>query len=163
MPRSSSDMVSSTGIPSLSVFLNLFTTHGNFELLGLLSSNINRSEGLNLYEIAGRCKMAGNQCLKRLTELQEIGLVFKAENKYYSSKLGGQIFEQLVALRDTIDIRSKLRAVDTMQPNNFLNSDDVSDLVQAFISNNNIKYNVTDMIQSPVFSNTRKVHALKLK
>lgn len=162
MPRSSSNMVSSAGIPSLSVFLNLFTIHGNFELLGLLSSNIDRSEGLNLYEIAGRCKMTRNQCLKRLTELQEIGLVFKAENRYYSGKLGGQIFEQLVALRDTIDIRSKLRAVDAIQPNKFLNSDEVSDLVQAFISNNNIKYNVTDIIYSPVLSKTRKADALKL-
>ena len=67
-PTSSSDLVSSAGIPSVSVFLNLFTIDGNFELLGLLSSNIDRREGLNLYEIAGICKMTRNKCLKRLTE-----------------------------------------------------------------------------------------------
>ena len=163
MSESSSDMVSSVGIPSLSVLLNLFTIHGNFQLLGLLSSNINRSKGLNLYEIAGRCKMTRNECLKRLTELQEIGLVFKAYNEYYSSKLGGQIFHQLVSLRDTIDIHSKLKAVDVIQSNDSLNKDEVSELVQALISNNDIKYNVMNIIQSPLLSRTRKADFLKLK
>lgn len=155
-PISSSDLVSSAGIPSVSVFLNLFTIDGNFELLGLLSSNIDRREGLNLYEIAGICKMTRNKCLKRLTELQEIGLVFKAESRYYSSKLGAQIFDQIMALRDTIYIHSKLKALDLIQSNYSLNDDEVSDLVQALITNNRIKSDVTKIIQSPVLCKTRK-------
>jgi acetaldehyde dehydrogenase (acetylating) len=159
----SSDLVSRTGIPSVSVFLNLFTIDGNFELLGLLSSNIDKSEGLKLYEIAGICNMTRNKCLKRLTELQDIGLVFKAESTYYSSKLGAQIFDQIIALRDAIYIHSKLKAVDAIQSSNSLNNDEVSDLVQALITNNRIKSDVTNIIQSPVLSKTRKAHFSKLK
>ena len=163
MSSSSSDMVSNVGIPSLSVLLNLFTIHGNFELLGLLSSNINRSKGLNLYEIAGRCKMTRSKCLKRLTDLQEIGLVFKADNAYYSSKLGGQIYHQLISLRDAINIQSELKAVDVIQSNDSLNKNEVSELVQALTSNNDINYNVMNIIQSPLLSKTRKADILKLK
>ena len=162
-PTSSSNLVSSAGIPSVSVFLNLFTIDGNFELLGLLSSNIDRREGLNLYEIADMSKMTRNKCLKRLTELQDIGLVFKVESRYYSSKLGAQIFDQIIALRDTIYIHSKLKAVDVIQSNNSLNGDEVSELVQALITNNRIKSDLTNIIHSPVLSKTRKADFSKLK
>lgn len=162
-PTSSSNLVSSAGIPSVSMFLNLFTVDGNFELLGLLSSNIDKMEGLNLHEIAGMCKMTRNKCIKRLTELQDIGLVFKAESRYYSSKLGAQIFDQIIALRDTIYIHSRLKAVDTIQSNNSLNDDGVSDLVQTLITNNRIKSDVTNIIQSPVLSKTRKADFSKHK
>jgi hypothetical protein len=162
-PKSSSGLVSSAGIPSVSVFLNLFTVDGNFELLGLLSSNMDKREGLNLYEIAGKCKMTRNKCIKRLTEFQDFGLVFKAESRYYSSKLGAQIFDQIIALRDTIYIHSKLKAVDSIQSNNSLNDDEVSDLVRTLITNNRIKSDVTNIIQSPVLSKTRKADFSKLK
>lgn len=151
-PASSSNLVSDIGIPSASVFLNLFTVRGNFELLGLLSQSNNKSNGLNLYEISKRSKLTRNKCLKRLTELQEIGLVFKAENQYYSSKFGSQIFAQLTILRDTIEIHSKLKAIDVIQLENSLNATEVSDLVQALTSNSKVMYKAANTIQSPVMS-----------
>lgn len=157
MSASSSKMVSSPGIPSLSTMLNLFTTYGNFDLLEILSSNIHRSSGLNLSEIIGRSKMSRNKCLNRLTQLQEIGLVFKIENRYYASNLGEQIFDQLMALRDTVDIHSKLRAVDVIQSNDTLNKAEVLKLVQSLIANADIKYKVMNILQIPVLSEVRKV------
>ena len=149
---SSSDLVSDIGIPSASVFLNLFTVRGNFELLGLLTQNNNASKGLNLYEISETSKMTRKKCLKRLAELQEIGLVFKAENRYYSSKFGSHIFAQLTILRDTIEIHSKLKATNDIPLENSLTETEVSDLVQALTSNNKVRYKATSTIQSPVMS-----------
>lgn len=157
MSASSSKMVSGPGIPSLSMMLNLFTTCGNFDLLEILSSNIYRRLGLNLSEIIGRSKMSRNKCLKRLTQLQETGLVFKMENRYYASNLGEQIFDQLMALRDTVDIHSKLKAVDVIQSNDTLNKDEVLKLVQSLIANTGIKYKVMNILQIPVLSEVRKV------
>jgi hypothetical protein len=157
MSTRSSKTVSDPGIPSLSMMLNLFTTYGNFDLLEILSSKINKRTGLSLYEIIGRSKMSRTKCLKRLTELQEIGLVFKMENQYYASNLGGQIFDQLVALRDTVDVHSKLKAVDVMQSNDTLIKEEVSKLVQSLIASNDIKYKVMNILQIPVLSQVRKV------
>jgi hypothetical protein len=155
-PTSSPDLVSNTGIPSASVFLNLFTIRGNYELLELLSSKDTTGEGLNLHVIAGRCRMTRNKCLKRLTELQEIGVVFKVENRYYSSSLGSQIFTQLKILRDTIQIHSNLKAVDAIQSDNPLNDKGMSVLSQALISNNIERYYEANTVQSPVLSKSRK-------
>ncbi|HEY7109763.1 MAG TPA: hypothetical protein VH415_10065 [Nitrososphaeraceae archaeon] len=160
---SSSDLVSDIGIPSASVFLNLFTVRGNFELLGLLSQSNNACEGLNLYEISETSKMTRKKCLKRLAELQEIGLVFKAENRYYSSKFGSHIFAQLSILRDTIEIHSKLKAIDDIPLENSLNETEVSDLIQALISNNKVRYRATSTIHSAVLSKRRKADFVNFK
>lgn len=101
--------------------------------------------------------MSRTKCLKRLTELQEIGLIFKMENQYYASNLGEQIFDQLVALRDTVDIHSKLKAVDVMHSNDSLIKREVSKLVQSLIASNDIKYKVMNILQIPVLSEVRKV------